>query len=247
MMTRYLSGLCVAGLGLCGGGWLVVAAVAFGGESAGPAGRVNLLTGAVLIAVSGLSLVCWSRAWRQRLRADGVLADRFPQVPRREARRNRRALSRDVRRAAKLAERSARGARRAARRSARLASGGALSEGGVLGEGVALGVASAGDEQYNARAGNPGERAAELISELRSMLEPLLAATEGEPALAEQLAAASPLPQRSRFASELRPRATAPEMAMPRARPAPMSIPRLASAADDNTSGPASDCEDAWW
>ena len=32
-MTRYLSGLCVAGLGLCGGGWLVVAAAAFGGGS----------------------------------------------------------------------------------------------------------------------------------------------------------------------------------------------------------------------
>src|SRR5277367_5099758 len=152
MMTRYLSGLCVAGLGLCGGGWLVVAALAFGGESGGRAGRVNLLTGAVLIAVCSLSLVCWSRAWRQRMRADGVLTDRFPLVSRREARRNRRALSRDVRRAAKLAERSARGARREARRSARLASGGALSEGGVLGEGVALGVASAGDEQYGATA-----------------------------------------------------------------------------------------------
>src|ERR1700722_15320212 len=156
MMTRYLSGLCVAGLGLCGGGWLVVAAVAFGGESAGRAGRVNLLTGAVLIAVSCLSLVCWSSAWRQRLRADGVLADRFPLVSRREARRNRRALSRDVRRAAKLAERSARGARRAARRSARLASGGALSEGGVLGEGVSLGVAAPGDEPYGAAASYSG-------------------------------------------------------------------------------------------
>ena len=142
-MTRYLSGLCVAGLGLCGGGWLVVAAVAFGGESAGRAGRVNLLTGAGLIAVCCLSLVCWSFAWRQRMRADGVLADRFPLVSRREARRNRRALSRDVRRAGKLAERSARGARRAAppigparqpaARSARAA---------CCGEGVALGVAS---------------------------------------------------------------------------------------------------------
>jgi hypothetical protein len=332
-MTRYLSGLCVAGLGLCGGCWLVVAAVAFGGESAGHAGRVNLLTGAVLIAVCCLSLVCWSRLWRQRLRADGVLADPFPLVSRREARRNRRALSRDVRRAAKLAERSARGARRAARRSARLASGGALSEGGVLGEGVALGVASAGDEQYGRAAGsygarvngsavngagfgtsvnetsvngtsangtsasgtdargsdpgaggagaNPGERAAELISELRSMLEPLLAATGGQPALAEQLsslvgqpslagqpaaseqpfpraqpsptrqtgtaAAPSPLPQRPRFASELRPRMTAADRAMPRARPAPMSIPRLAPAADDSAPGPASDGEDTWW
>ena len=328
-MTRYLSGLCVAGLGLCGGGWLVVAAVAFGGESAGDAGRVNLLTGAVLIAVCCLSLVCWSRLWRQRLRADGVLADSFPLVSRREARRNRRALSRDVRRAAKLAERSARGARRAARRSARLASGGALTEGGVLGEGVALGVASAGDEQYGRAAAsygtgvngaavngaglgavsgrgvsgrgtgltaaaangtpasgtdadgkggsdpgvggagaNPGERAAELIGELRSMLEPLLAATGAQPALAEQLsslvrepaaagqpapagqttaAGASPLPQRSRFASELRPRMTAADMAMPRARSAPMSIPRLAPAAGDSALGPASDGEDTWW
>ena len=300
-MARYLSGLCVAGLGLCGGGWLIVAAVAFGGESAGRAGRVNLLTGVVLVAMSCLSLVCWSCAWRQRLRADGVLADRFPLVSRREARRNRRALSRDVRRAAKVAGRSARGARRAARRSARLASGGALSEGGVLGEGVALSVASAGDERYAAAAGlngkgangtdpngagvngpgvngaavdgssgngSSGERAAELISELRSMLEPLLAATGSQPALGQQApppaqqppppagqpspagpmaAAPSPLPQRSRFASELRPRATAAERAMPRPRPAPMSIPRLASAVADHDLGPASDGEDAWW
>src|SRR3984957_15988052 len=105
-----------------GGGWLVVAAVAFGGESAGRAGRVNLVTGAVVIAVSGLSLVCWSWAWRQRMRADGVLAERFLLVSRRGARGNRRALNRDVRGPAKLAERSARGARRAARRSSRLAS-----------------------------------------------------------------------------------------------------------------------------
>ena len=115
-MTRYLSGLCVAGLGLCGGGWLVVAALAFGGESAGHARRINLLTGVALIAVCSVSLICWSISWRQRMRADGVLVDRFPLVSRREARRNRRALSRDVRRAAKLAERSARGDRRAARR-----------------------------------------------------------------------------------------------------------------------------------
>jgi hypothetical protein len=335
-MTRYLSGLCVAGLGLCGGGWLVVAAVAFGGEPGGRAGRVNLLTGAVLIAVCCLSLVCWSRAWRQRMRADGVLVSRFQLVPRREARRNRRALNRDVRRAARLAERSARDARRAARRSSRLASGAALGEDGALGEGVALGVAEAGDEQYSAAAlyggvhvtapngagltgaglngvgsngagsngagsngaglngsaagaadshdsgaprpdaggngasesgangagANPGERAAELISELRLMLEPLLAATGGQPTLAatgaqpslagqpgsaEQTAAAAPpLPQRTRFASAARPRATPAEMAAPRARQAPMSIPRLA-AVDDYSPGPASDGEDAWW
>src|SRR3984957_19212315 len=102
-MTRYLSGLCVAGLGLCGGGWLVVAAVAFGGESAGLAGRVNLLTGAGLIALSALSLVCWSVAWRQRMRVDGVLADRFLTVSKRDARRNRRALGPGGRRAGKIA------------------------------------------------------------------------------------------------------------------------------------------------
>ena len=348
-MTRYLSGLCVAGLGLCGGGWLVVAALAFGGESAGHARRINLLTGVALIAVCAVSLICWSVAWRQRMRADGVLVDRFPLVSRREARRNRRALSRDVRRATKLAERSARGARRAARRSARLASGGALSEGGVLGEGVSLGVAAPGDEPYGAAAAysggvthspvngsaangsavnasaatgsamdraaatangasakgvsvngvsvngrtnpggsgesaagaNPGERAAELIGELRSMLEPLLAATGGQPALTDQLAALarrssptiptaptaptvptvaaptnpaaptaaspSPLPQRSPFASPLRPRVTAADLAMPGARSAPMSIPRLAPGTGDSSQGPASDGEDAWW
>jgi hypothetical protein len=150
-MSRYLSGLCVAGLGLCGGGWLVVAAVAFGGESAGLAGRVNLLTGVGLIAVCCLSLVCWSFAWRQRMRVDGVLADRFLLVSKHQARRNRRSLGRDVRRAGKIAGRSARDARRAARRSARAGGGGmlsgsALGEGGVRSAGAGLGSASSADE-----------------------------------------------------------------------------------------------------
>jgi hypothetical protein len=148
-MTRYLSGLCVAGLGLCGGGWLVVAAVAFGGESAGGAGRVNLLTGAGLIAACCLSLVCWSVAWRRRMRADGVLADRSRLVSKRQARRNRRALSRDVRRAGKVAGRSARDARRAARRSARAASGGLLG-GEVRSAAAGLGGGPAVDEPGSA-------------------------------------------------------------------------------------------------
>jgi hypothetical protein len=151
-MTRYLSGLCVAGLGLCGGGWLVVAAVAFGGKSAGLAGRVNLLTGVGLIALCCLSMVCWSFAWRQRMRVDGVLADRRLAVSTREARRNRRALGRDVRRAGKLAGRSARGARRAARRSARARGGGVHSEGGVLSAGVGVGSGSLAGEPRNVAA-----------------------------------------------------------------------------------------------
>ena len=122
-MTRYLSGLCVAGLGLCGGGWLVVAAVAFGGMDGGDAGRVNLATGAGLMVVGCVTAAAWAVAWRRRMRADGVLGERFATVSRRQARRNRRELTRDVRRAARSAKRSAREARRRARRFPRLADG----------------------------------------------------------------------------------------------------------------------------
>src|SRR3984957_15340136 len=242
-MTRYLSGLCVAGLGLCGGGWLVVAAVAFGGESAGLAGRVNLLTGAGLIALSALSLVCWSVAWRQRMRVDGVLADRFLAVSKRDARRNRRALGRDVRRAGKLAERSARGARRSARRSAR-AGGGGVRSGGVrsggvhTGGGQGIGATGSGGTDVNgegahgpAVAGLNGStgNAAELIGQLREMLVPLLTATGSQPAvgattgrqpaLGDQAgSAASSLPQRTPSASAFRPQETVP---MPRAGTVP--------------------------
>ena len=45
---RYVSGLCVATLGLCAAGWLALAPVAFGYR--------------------------WVVAWRRRLRADGILA-----------------------------------------------------------------------------------------------------------------------------------------------------------------------------
>ena len=122
-MTRYLSGLCVAGLGLCGGGWLIVATEAFGGAGAGGAGRVNLATGAGLVLASCVAMIAWAVAWRRRMRMDGVLGRRFLLVSRREARRNRRELARDIRRATRLARRASRQARRGARRPARLADG----------------------------------------------------------------------------------------------------------------------------
>jgi hypothetical protein len=122
-MTRYLSGLCVAGLGLCGGGWLIVATAAFGVAGGGSAGKVNLATGAGLILASCVAIVAWAAAWRRRMRTDGVLGRRFLLVTRREARRNRRDLSRDVRRATRLAQRAARQARRGARGPAGLAGG----------------------------------------------------------------------------------------------------------------------------
>jgi hypothetical protein len=133
IMTRYLSGLCVAGLGLCGGGWLIVATEAFGGADAGGAGRVNLATGAALILASCVAMIAWAVAWRRRMRMDGVLGRRFLLVSRREARRNRRELARDIRRATRLASRASRQARRGARRPAWLADGEAPAGTGVNG------------------------------------------------------------------------------------------------------------------
>jgi hypothetical protein len=154
-MARYLSGLCVAGLGLCGGGWLVVAAVAFGGGTRAPgANQVNLATGCALIGVSVAALGCWSVAWRRRMRADGVLADRFGFVSRRQARRNRRELSRNVRWTARMARRDARTARRAER---------AL-------RGPRPAVQAAGENQ------------AELLSQLQALLGPLLTGIEASSA-----------------------------------------------------------------
>jgi hypothetical protein len=147
MMTRYLSGLCVAGLGVCGGGWLVVAAVAFSGADGGgadsDAGRVNLATGAGLIVVCCVTAVAWAVAWRRRMRADGVLGERFATVSRRQARRNRRELKRDVRRAARTANQAAREARRRARRFPRLADG-ELTGGGLGDRGLGGGLGGSG-------------------------------------------------------------------------------------------------------
>jgi hypothetical protein len=99
-MGRYLSGLCAAGLGLCGGGWLIVTAVLVGGAPS-DATLVTLATGAGVALVSVVALGCWSLAWRQRMRSDGVLrVESRPPSPR-QARRSRRALRREMRRAAK--------------------------------------------------------------------------------------------------------------------------------------------------
>jgi hypothetical protein len=143
MMTRYLSGLCVAGLGVCGGGWLLVAAAAFGGMDGGDAQRVNLATGAGLIVVGCVTALAWVMAWRRRMRADGVLGERFDTISRRQARRNRRELRRDVRHAARSAKQAAREARRRASRVPRLADGG-FADGGLAGLGLVDGGLTGG-------------------------------------------------------------------------------------------------------
>ena len=99
---RYMSGLCVATLGLCGAGWLALAPVAFGYRSAGRPGTslpsaglhraawADWATAAGLAVVSLVTLACWIVAWRRRLRADGILARASRRQTRQEARARRR-------------------------------------------------------------------------------------------------------------------------------------------------------------
>ena len=251
-MTRYLSGLCVAGLGLCGGGWLIVAAAAFGGVGGG-AGKVNLATGAALVVASCVALVAWAMAWRRRMRMDGVLARRFLLVSRREARRNRRELARDVRRATRLARRAARQARRGARRPARLAGGAAPDAAGASGatgreawhQGPAFTRAAPGGAGLSADVlngawlngysghhggGHDGASAADVLGELRTLrtlLGPLVAATSHAPVL--------------------QPRAQHPPV--PRARPERPEWPPPGAGllAGDDELLRLADGEEAWW
>jgi hypothetical protein len=188
MMTRYLSGLCVAGLGLCGGSWLVVAAVALGGQSAGGgyAHRVNLVTGAGLILVSTVTLLSWALAWRRRLRADGVLAAAFHPVSRRAARRNRRRLAREVRHAAWIAKRADRQARRRGVPAVRVPP--AAEQPATLFPATAFPATASPATASPATAspataspmGHDGASSADVLSELRALLGPLLTAAPGQ-------------------------------------------------------------------
>src|SRR5260370_10337900 len=75
-MGRYLSGLCVAGLGLCAAGWLVLTPFAFGYQGRGwhAATLTDLATGGGLAVICVVTLLAWTAAWRRTLRADGVLS-----------------------------------------------------------------------------------------------------------------------------------------------------------------------------
>jgi hypothetical protein len=87
----YLAGLCVAALGVCGGGWLVLTPFAFGYPGRGRAAVTALATGGGLVVVCLTALACWAALWRRKLRADGVLPTRVPGRSRRSARRQARA------------------------------------------------------------------------------------------------------------------------------------------------------------
>jgi hypothetical protein len=87
-----MAGLCVAALGVCAGGWLVLTPFAFAGYPAhGRAAVTALATGGGLVVVCAVSVFCWAALWRRRLRADGVLPVRESRRSRRSARRQAKA------------------------------------------------------------------------------------------------------------------------------------------------------------
>jgi hypothetical protein len=97
LLGRYLTGLCVAALGLCVAGWLVLMPLAFGNRGRGPhqaalaeAALTERATGGGLALVSLVTLLAWAIAWRRKLRADGIVAP----TTRRQSWRVARALRR---------------------------------------------------------------------------------------------------------------------------------------------------------
>jgi hypothetical protein len=119
---QYLAGMCIAGLGVCAGGWLVVTALISAGQvpdsSKGTWGHgalAILLTGAGLALVAVVTFACWAMAWRQVLRADGVLYGEARRRSRRDARRGARQVAREARMEAAAARREARQAHRETR------------------------------------------------------------------------------------------------------------------------------------
>jgi hypothetical protein len=86
-----MAGLCVAALGVCAGGWLVLTPFAFGYPGHGRAAVTALATGGGLVLVCAVSVFCWAVLWRRKLRADGLLPVRESRRSRRSARRQDRA------------------------------------------------------------------------------------------------------------------------------------------------------------
>jgi hypothetical protein len=114
---QYVTGMCIAGLGVCAGGWLVVTAAAFDGPpqaSAVAGGKwthaalAMIATGAGLALIAAVTFACWAIAWRRVLRTDGVLFAEARRRARRDARFQARAAARAAKREAAEARRQAR-------------------------------------------------------------------------------------------------------------------------------------------
>jgi hypothetical protein len=180
---RYLAGLCVSALGLCGGGWLVLTPFAFGYPGRGREAVIALATGGGLVIVAALSLLCWALAWRRRLRADGVLA------PRQSRPEQRKAQRKTERKTERKSERSARRQARAER------------------------LVRVSRQRELEQAPDP----AQVLTDLRALLTPLLSAAEESVAIipAEEQARAEEQALAAEPVREPVAVAVAPELAVP--------------------------------
>jgi hypothetical protein len=216
---QFLAGMCIAGLGVCAGGWLVVSALISAGSTGGrwDRGAVTILaTGAGLALVAAVTFACWAMAWRQILRADGLLYGEARRRSRREARREARQQARQARGEARLEAAAARREARQARREARamgkrerviqtqqaqaaplnvdLATSRHDDLPGFAGTGFAgaaadVAVDAVGAEPEGVRPPN----ADRVLAQLRDLLGPLITALDAEPAQMPSV----PVPARS--------------------------------------------------
>jgi hypothetical protein len=108
LVAHYLTALCVSALGMCGGGWLLLTPFAFGYPAHGREAVTAMATGAGLIAVCLLTMLCWVLAWRRRLRADGVLPSRVSRLARQRAEKKAERSARRQARAERLVRESRR-------------------------------------------------------------------------------------------------------------------------------------------
>lgn len=107
--SQYVTGLCLAGLGVCAGSWLMVTAFIVAGTVKATAGArwdsaavTLLVTGAGLALVAAVTFACWTITWRQVLRADGVLIGEARRRTRHQARQLARRKARQAAHEAKL-------------------------------------------------------------------------------------------------------------------------------------------------
>jgi hypothetical protein len=164
-----------------------------------------LATGAGLALVAAVTFACWAMAWRQILRADGLLYGEARRRSRREARREARQQARQARGEARLEAAAARREARQARREARamgkrerviqtqqaqaaplnvdLATSRHDDLPGFAGAGFAgaaadVAVDAVGAEPEGVRPPN----ADRVLAQLRDLLGPLITALDAEPA-----------------------------------------------------------------
>jgi hypothetical protein len=197
---QYLTGMCIAGLGVCAGGWLMVTAFISARqvpESAGGkwdhAAVTILATGAGLVLVAVVTFACWAMAWRQVLRADGVLFGEARRRSRRDARRLARQAARKARLEAAAARREARQASREARTMGKRERAIQAEQARPVPVNVDLGTirredvpeAGFGSMEAEPEAVRP-PNADRVLAQLRDLLGPLITALDAEPVPAQR-------------------------------------------------------------